>query len=59
MSFDVFLQKFVDPKIPWAHFDVYGWAPSTKPWVHVGGEAQGIRALFEVLKLNSQKVSKK
>lgn len=46
----LFLQKFVDPKTTWAHFDVYGWAPANKPWVNIGGEAQAIRALFSVLK---------
>ncbi|MFK7901213.1 MAG: M17 family metallopeptidase, partial [Nitratireductor sp.] len=51
----LFLQKFVDPKITWAHFDVFGWAPTTKPWVQVGGEAQGIRALFDVLANNYSK----
>ena len=45
----LFLQKFVDPKTTWAHFDVYGWAPNNKPWVNVGGEAQAIRALFSVI----------
>lgn len=48
----LFLQKFVNPKTNWAHFDVYGWAPSNKPWVNVGGEAQAIRALFSVIKTN-------
>lgn len=45
----LFLQKFVNPKTTWAHFDVYGWAPANKPWVSVGGEAQAIRAIFNVL----------
>lgn len=46
----LFLQKFVNAKTTWAHFDVYGWAPANKPWVNVGGEAQAIRALFTVIK---------
>jgi len=45
----LFLQKFVSPKTPWVHLDVFGWVPTAKPWARVGGEAQGIRALFSVL----------
>ncbi|MGB7288073.1 MAG: leucyl aminopeptidase family protein [Salaquimonas sp.] len=46
----LFLKKFVEPTTSWIHFDVFGWVPSVKPWASVGGEAQGIRALFSVLK---------
>lgn len=46
----LFLQKFVNQKTRWAHFDVYGWAPSAKPWTSIGGEAQCIRALFYTIK---------
>lgn len=45
----LFLKKFVKLETTWAHFDVFGWVPSSKPWASVGGEAQGIRALFEVI----------
>lgn len=45
----LFLKKFVKPKTSWVHLDVFGWVPSAKPWASVGGEAQGIRALFSVL----------
>jgi len=45
----LFLKKFVKNETPWVHFDVFGWVPSAKPWAPVGGEAQGIRALFELL----------
>ena len=45
----LFLKKFVKKETPWVHFDVFGWVPSAKPWAPVGGEAQGIRALFELL----------
>jgi leucyl aminopeptidase len=45
----LFLQRFVSRARAWAHFDIYGWNPSEKPHCPVGGEAQGIRALFDVL----------
>ena len=45
----LFLSRFVDRAKSWAHFDIYGWTPSEKPWAPVGGEAQGIRALYALL----------
>lgn len=47
----LFLQRFVDPELSWAHFDIFGWNPSAKAQAPVGGEAQGIRALFKTLRL--------
>ena len=46
----LFLSRFVENTKSWAHFDIYGWTPTAKPWMPVGGEAQGIRTLFEVIK---------
>jgi leucyl aminopeptidase len=40
----LYLQHFVGEKIRWAHFDVYGWAPSKKPGRPKGGAAQALRA---------------
>ena len=45
----LFLRRFVEKSRSWAHFDIYGWCPSERPHCPVGGEAQGIRALFAVL----------
>ncbi len=45
----LFLSRFVENCKSWAHFDVYGWTPTAKPWSPVGGEAQGIRALFDMM----------
>lgn len=45
----LFLGKFAPPSAPWAHFDIYAWRPKPAPGRPVGGEAQAIRALFEVL----------
>jgi leucyl aminopeptidase len=46
----LFLRKFVSKAKVWAHFDIFGWNPVEKPHCPVGGEAQGIRAIFEVLR---------
>lgn len=46
----LFLSRFVERAKTWAHFDIYGWTPAAKPGYPIGGEAQGIRALYEVLK---------
>ena len=46
----LFLQKFVDQAVNWAHFDIYGWTPAEKPAFPIGGEAQGIRTLYTFLK---------
>ena len=45
----LFLKRFVAPKTSWAHFDIFAWSPKDRPHAPVGGEAQGIRALFEVI----------
>lgn len=45
----LFLRRFVEASRSWAHFDIYGWCPSDRAHCPVGGEAQGIRALFAVL----------
>ncbi len=45
----LFLQKFVEPEISWVHFDIFGWNPSARPGRKIGGEAQAIRALFDLL----------
>ena len=45
----LFLSKFVDAEIPWAHFDLYGWNPSTKPGRPEGGEAPTARLLYDLL----------
>lgn len=45
----LFLRRFVERAAAWAHFDIYGWNPVDKPWSPVGGEAQGIRAIEQVL----------
>ncbi len=45
----LFLQRFVDKAKSWVHLDVFGWSPVDHPHCPIGGEAQGIRALEQVL----------
>ncbi len=46
----LFLEQFVENAGVWAHFDIFGWNPSSRPGHPEGGEAQAIRALFAQLK---------
>ncbi|WP_420407582.1 leucyl aminopeptidase family protein [Hoeflea sp.] len=45
----LFLKRFVEPEVSWAHFDIFAWSPKEKPHAPVGGEAQAIRALYDVI----------
>jgi leucyl aminopeptidase len=42
----LYLQRFVKPKIPWVHIDLYAWNDQTRPGRPEGGEAMAMRALF-------------
>jgi len=46
----VFLQEFLDAEIPWMHFDIMAWNVLPRPGHPVGGEAMGLRAVFEYLR---------
>lgn len=46
----LFLDKFVDDGIDWAHFDTFAWRPSPKPGRSKGGAALGLRAAFHMLR---------
>ena len=46
----LFLKKFSGEASRWMHFDIFAWRPKAAPGRPVGGEAQAIRALFEVLR---------
>jgi len=39
----LFLRRFVDPGVPWLHFDLYAWNPRERPGRPVGGEAHCLR----------------
>ncbi|MEO9190896.1 MAG: leucyl aminopeptidase family protein [Acetobacteraceae bacterium] len=45
----LFLKRFVDPSVPWAHLDLYAWNDQTAPARPEGGEAQAIRAMFAAI----------
>ncbi|RLP27964.1 leucyl aminopeptidase family protein [Mesorhizobium sp. YM1C-6-2] len=45
----LFLKRFVEKAGSWAHFDIFAWNPSDRPHGPAGGEAQGIRALEQVI----------
>ena len=45
----LYLQEFMSSDIPWIHLDLIAWNPSARPGRPVGGEAQGIRALFALI----------
>ena len=46
----LFLRRFVAQAAAYVHFDIYGWTPVAKPGKPFGGEAQGIRALYALIK---------
>ena len=43
----MFLKRFVSEADAYAHFDIYGWVPRSRPARPEGGEPQGARALFD------------
>ena len=45
----LYLKEFVEPSTPWVHFDVMAWNTRALPGRPVGGEALGIRAVFNYL----------
>ena len=45
----LFLDKFVEPSIDWAHFDTFAWRPNAKPGRPKGGDALGLRAAWHML----------
>ncbi len=45
----LYLQKFVDKNTRWLHFDIMAWNNRARCGRPIGGEAMGLRAMFEVL----------
>ena len=45
----LFLERFVDNTIPWAHFDIMAWNVTNKPGKPEGGEAMGMQAVAAYL----------
>lgn len=50
ISAALYLERFVPASMPWAHLDVYAWNDSDRPGRPTGGEAQGLRAAWGMLK---------
>jgi len=46
----LFLKRFVKNARRYAHFDIFGWTPRALPGKPMGGEPQGARAMFEVIR---------
>ncbi len=46
----LFLRRFVGAAANYVHMDIYGWTPTAKPGKPYGGEAQGIRTLYSLLR---------
>ena len=46
----IYLQRFVPKDTRWAHLDVYSWNDNDRPGRPAGGEAQGLRAAYSMLK---------
>ncbi len=46
----LFLNRFVSAAKSWLHLDVYAWTPAAKSGRPEGGECQGARALYALLK---------
>jgi leucyl aminopeptidase len=46
----LFLKRFVERAKAYVHFDVFAWTPMPRPGRPKGGEAQAMRALFEVIR---------
>jgi leucyl aminopeptidase len=46
----LFLKRFVKNARRWVHLDIYGWVPRAVPAKPAGGEPQGVRALFDIIR---------
>jgi len=46
----MFLKRFVPDEIAWAHLDTWAWRDPARPGRPKGGEALGLRAVFELLR---------
>ena len=46
----LFLRRFVTAAKAHVHFDIYAWNPTTKPGRPEGGEVQGARLVYALLK---------
>ena len=49
----LYLERFVGERQAWGHVDVYAWNDADSPGKPAGGEAQGLRAAYALLKARS------
>jgi leucyl aminopeptidase len=47
----MFMKRFVPETVPWAHLDTWAWRDAARPGRPKGGEALGLRSVFEALRL--------
>ena len=45
----LFLERFVEPAVPWVHFDIYGWSPTDRPGRPKGAAIMAVRTALEVI----------
>ena len=50
----LYLERFVPESQPWLHMDTYAWNDAERPGRPAGGEAQGLRAVYAMLRAFSQ-----
>ncbi|WP_133500393.1 leucyl aminopeptidase family protein [Cognatilysobacter terrigena] len=46
----LYLERFVPAQQPWLHMDTYAWNDVDRPGKPAGGEAQGLRAVYAMLR---------
>ncbi|QSX73889.1 leucyl aminopeptidase family protein [Lysobacter arenosi] len=46
----IYLERFIPAAQKWAHLDVYSWNDSDRPGRPAGGEAQGLRSAYGLLR---------
>jgi len=51
----LFLEHFIPKDQAWVHIDLFAWNPKARPGRPEGGEAQTLRATFEMLRVRFQK----
>jgi leucyl aminopeptidase len=49
----LYLERFVPAQQKWAHLDVYSWNDADRPGRPAGGEAQGLRAAYAMLRMRA------
>jgi leucyl aminopeptidase len=45
----LFLKRFAEGALAWAHVDLFAWTPKARPGRPMGGEVQAARAVFAML----------